>query len=105
MDTLKTEFIDKYNRGELTPLTKVPAVATDTTKMEPFDWALNLHHGMVIRYLKWQTDLFAIAKAYNVTPLALAELAYFQGFTHGIVGYKEEDNFLVAFLKQNGKPI
>jgi len=103
MDTLKNEFIDKYNRGELTPLTEVPAVATDTANMEPIDWALTIHHGLLIRYVKWQTEFFAVAKDYNVTPLALAELAYFKGFTNGLVGYKEEDNFLVAFLKQNGK--
>jgi hypothetical protein len=97
------EFVRLYERGELTPLTEVAAIPTDTSVMQQIDWALTAHHGLLIRYLKWQTEFFALAKDFNVTPLQLAELAHFKMCT--MTAYKEEEKFIVSFLRQNGKPI
>ena len=99
------QFLRHYRQGSITPLMELPnsinlheLQVPDEIK-EEITHAFDQHYGMLIRYLKWQIELFKTASMNGITPLQLVRTTSSVNGT--ITKFKEEQKFIETFYKQN----
>jgi hypothetical protein len=94
------QFIELHKRGTIQPNTELPIVPTHPSGMSPVDQALDHHHGILIRYFKWQGEFFQAAKRHGVEITKFTELAI--EYNIKVTSFREEPSFIRCFRDQIG---
>lgn len=93
-------FIDLHKIGAIKPNTELPVVPTEFGRMRPIDWAMEDHHGKLIRYFKWQGEFFQAAKRHGVDIVPFAKMA--MDYRIQVTSFREEPLFIMCFIDQVG---